>query len=192
MTATCIALVSALWMASPTAIQQVNARAATLRDFQTRLVAYVALRNSLARRMGPPVSTTDAVELGRRRRQLAAAVQTARRNAKQGDLFTPAVVVLITETVNADFQRRAASDKQAAFEEVPAGTRPGINRTYPASAALATVPPLLLNNLPRLPDSLQYRFFDRHIVLLDDDTELILDYVPNLLPPLAQNDPDHR
>ena len=52
----------------------------------------------------------------------------------------------------------------------------------PDTAALATVPPLLLNSLPRLPDNLQYRFMDRHIVLLDGDTRLIVDYILNVLP----------
>jgi hypothetical protein len=44
------------------------------------------------------------------------------------------------------------------------------------------VPPLLLASLPRLPDNLQYRFFGRHMVLLDGDTELVIDYVRNALP----------
>ena len=69
------------------------------------------------------------------------------------------------------------------FEEVPEGLRPVINKTMPDSAALATVPPVLLNNLPRLPDNLQYRFIGRHIVLIDGDTRLMMDYILNVLPP---------
>ena len=45
------------------------------------------------------------------------------------------------------------------------------------------MPPLLLRELPRLPDNLQYRFFGRHVVLLDGDTQLIVDYIANVLPP---------
>jgi len=41
--------------------------------------------------------------------------------------------------------------------DVPA-TPPRVNDPYPASAALATFPPLLLQALPRLPDDLEYRF----------------------------------
>ena len=37
--------------------------------------------------------------------------------------------------------------------------------------------------LPALPDNLQYLFVGRHIVLLDGDTQLIVDYVDNVLPP---------
>ena len=63
-----------------------------------------------------------------------------------------------------------------------AGT-PVINQIYPAKAALPTVPPLLLAKLPMLPDNLQYRFIDRHMVILDGDTQMIIDYVSNVLPP---------
>ena len=45
------------------------------------------------------------------------------------------------------------------------------------------MPPLLLSRLPRLPDNLQYRFYGRHVVLLDGDLQIIVDYIPNVLPP---------
>jgi len=61
--------------------------------------------------------------------------------------------------------------------------RPVINKTYPADAALPTVPPLLLSELPRLPDNLQYRFFGRHVAILDGDVQIILDFVADALPP---------
>ena len=73
--------------------------------------------------------------------------------------------------------------KRAVFEEVPENLRPVINGKMPDTAALATVPPLLLNNLPRLPDNLQYRFMGRHVVLIDVDTRIIVDYILNVLPP---------
>jgi hypothetical protein len=45
------------------------------------------------------------------------------------------------------------------------------------------VPPLLLLSLPALPDNLQYRFYGRHLVVLDGDALIIVDYVANVLPP---------
>ena len=172
--------------------QAVNPQAAAQAEFQKRLAAYVALKSDLNRRLGPLSTALSAAELATRQRQLATAIQEARKSSRPGDLFAPPIVQVITETIKTDLARRPLTDKRAAFEEVPTGTRPVLNRVYPVGAALATVPPLLLNNLPRLPDNLQYRFFDRHVVLLDGDTELIVDYILDVLPPLAQNDPDHR
>jgi hypothetical protein len=63
------------------------------------------------------------------------------------------------------------------------GPLPGVNRNYPERAALPTVPPLLLAKLPSLPDNLQYRFFGRHVVILDGDVEIVIDYVRDALPP---------
>jgi hypothetical protein len=37
--------------------------------------------------------------------------------------------------------------------------------------------------LPGLPDNLQYRFYGRHLVILDGDLQIITDYVSNVLPP---------
>jgi hypothetical protein len=82
-----------------------------------------------------------------------------------------------------DFKRRSAADERATFSEVPNAPRPAINRLYPSDAALPTIPPLLLMRLPRLPDNLQYRFYGRHLILLDGDLQIIVDYIANVLPP---------
>ncbi|HEX5130681.1 MAG TPA: hypothetical protein VFV90_13085, partial [Usitatibacter sp.] len=82
-----------------------------------------------------------------------------------------------------DFRHRKPDAKRGVVEEVPTGVRPVINKTMPDNAALATVPPLLLERLPRLPDNLQYRFMARHVILMDGDTRIIIDYILNALPP---------
>ena len=44
----------------------------------------------------------------------------------------------------------------------------------------------LLASLPRLPKELEYCFFDRHLLLLDVDADLIVDYIPDALPATAR------
>jgi hypothetical protein len=161
---------------------QVNTVAA-MEDFQKRLDAYLELREDLATKLEPLSPTADTSELTARQEALASAMKNARAGAKQGDLVPKPVAVQMAETVAADFRRRNAAAKQSALKEVPDGPRPVINRTYPAEAALPTVPPLLLAKLPTLPDNLQYRFFGRHIVILDGDLQIITDYIANALPP---------
>src|SRR5512139_3744854 len=165
---------------------------AALKDFQGRLDGYLKLRETLAKRLKPLSPTASAPDLTARQESLAAAIRESRERAKPGDMLTPPVARYIRSLVTADLQQRRSDEKRGAFEEVPAGPRPVINKTFPANAALPTVPPLLLNAMPKLPDNLQDRFYDRHIVLLDGDTELIIDYIVNALPPLARNDPDHQ
>ncbi|HEV8315887.1 MAG TPA: hypothetical protein VGQ10_00665 [Vicinamibacterales bacterium] len=156
--------------------------AEALHDFAQRLNGYLGLRDDLGRKLGP-LAPTDAGQLRARQQALAAALRNARKNAKPGDLIPSPVQQLIRQAIRADFTRRNPADKRAALEEVPEGPLPRINATYPEQAAQATVPPLLLATLPSLPDNLQYRFFSRHVVILDGDVEIVIDYVRNTLPP---------
>ena len=163
--------------------EAVNSQAAATYEFQQRLNAYLKLREEFSRRLKPLSTTPSAPELTARQEALAAAIRTARKNAKPGDLVPPATAAQIARTCVDDFHFRNPQVKRAALQEVPNAPRPAINRTYPENEALATVPPLLLSKLPQLPDNLQYRFFGRHIVILDGDTQIIIDYVANVLPP---------
>src|SRR5688500_8527920 len=155
--------------------QGVNVQAAAMQDFQKRLDAYLELRAMLGRKLTPLSPTADAAELAARQEALASALRTARATAKQGDLIPKRVAAQIADTFVADYRRRNTSARRGELEEVPTAARPAINKTYPTQAALPTVPPLLLANLPRLPDNLQYRFYGRHVVILDGDAQIIID-----------------
>lgn len=160
-----------------------NPQATALAEFQKRLQGYIDLRARLAGKLKPLSPTADSADLAARQDTLAAAIREARKGARPGDMIPTLVASQIRNTVAEDFRRRNPDTKRAVFKEVPAGVRPVINKAMPDTEALATVPPLLLNSLPRLPDNLQYRFMDRHIVLLDGDTRLIVDYILDVLPP---------
>jgi hypothetical protein len=186
----CAAAVTVAWglcvgpmTAQPqTPASQLDAQATALKEFQKRLKAYVDLRADLAKDLEPLSPTANASDLAARQESLAAALRQARKTAKQGDLIPTGVAGQLRSIVQTDFKHRAPDARQAAFSEVAASGTPIINRVYPAKAALPTVPPLLLGKLPMLPDNLQYRFIDRHLVILDGDTQLIIDYVSNVLP----------
>jgi hypothetical protein len=176
-----VALVIAT-VAAQTPPPAVNAHAAAQAEFQKRTLAYLDLRTSLARKLEPLSPTPSASDLQARQQALAAALRTARAGAKHGDMIPEPVQQQICETVRADLKQRAPAATRATLEEVPKGRIPTINKSYPEQAALPTVPPLLLAKLPRLPDNLQYRFFGRSVVLLDGDTEIVVDYVQGCLP----------
>jgi hypothetical protein len=159
-----------------------NPAAAAQADFQARLDKYIKLRQDLAKKLKPLSPTASAAELASRQESLAAALRDVRKNARQGDLIPPAVAAQIKRIVGDDFRHRNATAKRAVFEEVPKTVQPVINKTLPDTAALATIPPLLLNELPRLPDNLQYRFIGNDIILLDGDTRLIIDFISNAVP----------
>ena len=169
---------SAAWAQAPAS----NAQGAALAEFQARLQQYLELRTSLAGKLRPMAVTNEAGEITARQEALGAAMRTARKAAKPGDLIPAPVAELIAKTVAEDFKRRRAAVDRAVLKEVPNAT-PVINKVYPAPEELTTMPPLVLNKLPRLPDNLQYRYFGRSVVLFDGDLHIVVDYVPGVLPP---------
>lgn len=152
-------------------------------EFQQKLDAYLALRKKLANRLKPLESTTDAAELTARQASLAAAIKEARRDAQKGDLIPARMAEEIRTIVLDDYRNRPADARAATAAEVPERIPVRINQSYPQEAALPTVPPLLLARLPVLPDNLQYRFANRHVVILDGDTHIVIDYIADVLPP---------
>jgi hypothetical protein len=57
-----------------------------------------------------------------------------------------------------------------------------VNAAYPPNIPIQTTPPTLLKRLPALPMELAYRILGRSIVLLDEKTNLIVDFIPNVVP----------
>ena len=65
-------------------------------------------------------------------------------------------------------------------EIIDENTRPGplrVNGSYPSDVPLSTVPPRMLEALPRLPEELEYRFVDRQLILFDNHAQIIVDYM---------------
>ncbi|HET7746031.1 MAG TPA: hypothetical protein VFM29_01940, partial [Vicinamibacteria bacterium] len=53
---------------------------------------------------------------------------------------------------------------------------------YPDGAPFSSVPPDLLMKLPQLPDQVRYRFVGRALILRDTEANVILDFIPDVVP----------
>jgi hypothetical protein len=159
---------------------------AVLKAFSDRVSAYVAMKKKLEAdvpRVKPGDGATGRVES--REQQLTARLREARKEAKVGDIFGDAAAYF-RQTIVRDTATRGVRDAYAAMQEVPPRSPPAVNATYPKEAALATVPPLILVNLPRLPDGLEYRFMGRDLILRDRDANLVVDFVRDAVPAIRQ------
>lgn len=56
-----------------------------------------------------------------------------------------------------------------------------MNAPYPENQPRPTVPANLLLTLPTLPEPLEYRIVGQHLLLLDTEADLIVDYVLNAI-----------
>ena len=57
-----------------------------------------------------------------------------------------------------------------------------VNAKYPEGAPVPTVPASVLLGLPTLPRPLEYRIVGKHLLLLDTEAGIIVDYIPNAIP----------
>jgi len=57
-----------------------------------------------------------------------------------------------------------------------------VNDRYPDNIPLSTMPPQVLEPLPKLDEEMEYRFLGKHLVLLDTHAHLVVDFTGNVLP----------
>jgi len=149
--------------------------------FKKRLDDYLKLRSASTAKIPDVSQTHDPNKISAREKALGEAIAAARMPAKPGDLFGD-MSPIITKIIAKDWATRSAADRQAIFKELPAGVQVTINRPYPTTLPLLTVPSNMLVNLPILPDDLEYRIADRHLLLRDRDANLVIDILYNVLP----------
>ena len=162
--------------------QAVNADAKAMSDFQARVKAYLDMRNKLAGSMGKPTDKATPEEIDKRQRALGAAVIAARSTAKVGDVFGADFSAFVKRQFAPIFKGKDAAAIRAAIFDEPHPAVPAVNARYPDEVPLSTMPPDVLKVLPKLELGLEFRFIGHHLILLDTDSHLIVDLIPNAMP----------
>jgi hypothetical protein len=156
--------------------------AAILQDFQARLATYLELRKKATAKAPAPKETNDSAKIGASQDVLAATIQSMRKDAQAGDIFTPAIRAEFRRLLSPEMKGKdGRATKQELKEDAPAAVPFKANAKYPETAALPTMPPNLLMNMPVLPKELEYRIIGSHLILRDVDANLIVDYIPNVI-----------
>jgi hypothetical protein len=162
----------------------VNPHAAALLDFEIRVKAYTDLHKRLAKGDAKQMETDDPAMISAVKARLAAKVQAARRDAKQGDIFTPAVRPVFRRLLAPELKGEDGRDAKAVLkDDAPApGSVPfKVNAKYPEDQPRPTVPAKVLLSLPALPAPLEYRIVGQHLLLLDMEADLVVDYILNAI-----------
>jgi hypothetical protein len=159
-----------------------NPDAQALIDFRDRVDQYIALRNKADDAAPPLEKTADSEKIHAAQLALATRVRAARPSAKHGDIFTPAVAAVFRRALRPEAKEEGTKD--AILKEDNPAFPLKVNDAYPDKEPLSTVPPNVLESLPKLPEKsdLEYRFVKKHLILRDARANLIVDYIPNALP----------
>ena len=163
-------------------VQPVTADARALADVHARIAEYVTLHKKLEGTIPGFSKEKTPEEIDKNHRALAHLLQEARRGAKPGDIFTPPARVVILRLLNAVFGGPdGASMRASIMDENPGSLKITINARYPDSVPLTTMPPQVLEGLPKLPDELEYRFLGDRLILMDVHAHTIVDLIDKAL-----------
>jgi uncharacterized protein YicC (UPF0701 family) len=170
--------------AAQSAAPKTNPDAELLVDFKKRIDDYMALHNKLEKEAPPLKETKDPAKINASQDVLAMKLREARKDARQGDIFTPEIRQLFRRLMYPEVKGPEGRETKAAIAEESHELKTvtlKVNAKYPDTAPLMTVPPNILAALPKLPEDLEYRFVNRNMILLDTHANLIVDFVPNAI-----------
>lgn len=179
-----LAVLMAALGGGPALLRAQDADKAGLAQFNQAIAGYLALRQSLVtEKIVGPVPNSTSTELNRAADALAAAIQRARSKARPGDMFGPAVTALFKHRIEEAIRSANLGPVLSNIDdEGPPTATPAVHLRFPVAAALATMPPSLLEVLPPLPKPLEYRIIGRYLVLRDAEASMIIDFIPAAVP----------
>jgi hypothetical protein len=156
---------------------------AAIETFEKQVKAYVEMRNK-ARDNAPKLSKDSTPEqIHAYRTALEESIRNSRAGAKRGELFFPAAADYIRRTLKIEFQGKDRQElREKIFETELQGVVLRVNYPYADSAEFSEMPATLLAKLPQLPKEVRYRFVGRNMLLVDRESSVIIDFMPDALP----------
>lgn len=152
-------------------------------EFEQKAKEYSRLRERIEDELPKLPKEATAEQIENHKVSFQKAVQSARENAQQGEIFTLAAARLIRKIIKKEFKGKERVElRQTVFEAQTEGVPMKINYPYPDSKEQIEMPPALLLALPQLPKQLRYRFVGKNFLLVDRENALIIDYMTNALP----------
>jgi len=154
-----------------------------IQTFEKQVKDYVQLRDRV-KANAPKLSKDSTPEqIQAYRTALEQSLRTERAGAKRGDLFRPETADYIRRTLKIEFQGKDRQElRKTIFETELQGVVLRVNYPYAQSAEFSEMPATLLAKLPQLPKEVRYRFVGRNMLLVDRESNVIIDYMPDALP----------
>ena len=158
---------------------RVNPAAAVIQDFLKRVDTYVVLHKKLEATLPKLPEQTTPQQIDKHQRELAILIQAARNDAKPGDLLMPAMQRRIRVLLRPVFagQQGLQIKNEIVDKEYKGNVKLLVNGRYPDEVPISTVPPQVLQALPKLPEELEYRFIQNSLILFDPHAHIIVDFM---------------
>ncbi|HZN53725.1 MAG TPA: hypothetical protein VFB67_00255 [Candidatus Polarisedimenticolaceae bacterium] len=151
-------------------------------DFEARLKDYLALHRKLEATLPNLPKDATPEQLDKNQRQLGKLIQAERAGSKRGEFFTPGMQSLVRRTLNAVLAGPDGKTiKASIMDENPGVPNLSVNDRYPDSIPLSTMPPQVLEPLPKLEEDIEYRFIGKRLALVDAHAHIIVDFTEDVL-----------
>ncbi len=151
--------------------------------FDSHVKDYLKQRNLVKKKLKPLSKDATPEQIDAYQKEFVSELQAMRAGTKQGYIYSPQFTDYVRTVVKTEFPASDKAEiKQTILEAETKGVPLKVNFPYPESKELGQVPPTLLMKLPQLPKEVKYRFVGRHLLLVDSDNSLIVDYTLNALP----------
>jgi hypothetical protein len=158
------------------------------REFLAKVNEYDKLRNSVRGGIPDGGKRATAEQMQKHHEMLAQRIQDARKDAKQGNVFTTDSQVAFRRAIDRAYSgKRAKKIERTLVQGEPVKLDLYINKPYPETVPATTVPPTLLQHFPKLPKKIEYRIVGDDLVLEDTESHLVIDIFPGAFP----NAPPH-
>ena len=151
--------------------------------FEKRVKDYVKLREQVKQKAPKLKKNSTPEQIQVNEKAFVNALAAARAAAKPGDLFTPNIATLIRTTLKTEFKSTDKKEiRKIVLDADTKGVPLRVNSPYPDPKEFSEVPPTVLLKLPQLPKQVKYRYVGRNLLLVDNDNNLIIDYMLDALP----------
>jgi hypothetical protein len=166
--------------AANTPAPPVNEDAKALAGFLDRVNQYATVHQKLENSLPKLSKESTPQQIDGHQRALAKLIQEARSTAKPGDIFTPESQAVIKKLIAKIFGGPdGAAIKASVMDENPGVPNLKVNDRYPDEVPVSTIPPQLLENLPKLPEEMEFRFVGNDLILMDTHAHIVADIIPD-------------
>jgi len=163
-----------------------NAEASALATMNERVKAYLEQHRVIEESLPKLPNEATQEQIVTNQREFEVRLRKARASAKPGDIFTAEARPVIKKLLATIFGGPDGAELKASIMDEnpvdPVALKLQVNGRYPDTVPLTSIPPQVLQTLPKLTEDLEYRFIGDWLILLDTHAHVIADYIDNALP----------
>ena len=154
-----------------------------LAAFDSHVTDYLKQRERVKAKLPPLSKDATPEQIDAFQKRFVEELRAMRTGTKPGYIFNPQTAEYLRTTIKTEIPPPDKAEiRQTILEADTKGVPLKVNYPYPETKEFTQIPPTLLLKLPQLPKEVKYRYVGRHLLLVDTDNNLIVDYMLDALP----------